>query len=118
MVAEQAALSERSKASVESTSAINENILGDSVSKKRKREIKRSSGNKTRRVSWESSEKLVQIKEFFQTDLVEDPHDTKKLPRGIKKLPYVRTKLNTIIVTNGDDESHTESSASLGSIES
>ena len=28
MVAEQAALSERSKASVESTSAINENILG------------------------------------------------------------------------------------------
>ena len=80
MVAEQAALSERSKASVESTSAINENILGDSVSKKRKREIKRSSGNKTRRVSWESSDKLVQIKEFFQTDRVEDPVIVRSYP--------------------------------------
>ena len=29
---------------------------------------------KTRRVSWESSDKLVQIKEFFQTDRVEDSH--------------------------------------------
>ena len=105
MVAEQAALSEaakseRSKASVESTSAMNENILEDSVSKKRKRDIKRSSGKKTRRVSWESSDKLVQIKEFFQTDRVEDPRDSTKL-NGNK------------IATNGDDEDHTESSASF-----
>ena len=52
-------------------------------------ETKVSSGNKTRRVSWESSDKLVQIKEFFQTDRVEDP-------RGML------TKLNdNTIVTNG-----------------
>ena len=48
--------------------------------------------------SWESSDKLVQIKEFFQTDRVQDPHDNTKVND------------NTIAI-NGDDGKQDESHA-------